>query len=111
MVAVPMENGIWIIDGQARTLYANDRMAEILGTSRSELTGQPSFDYVFEADVDAAQRLFAKKGHGDIDPFRFRLRRKDGSGVWVAVQGTPMHDASGQFLGIVGTFSVTGDAP
>ena len=99
-------DGIWIIDAEAKTAYANERMSEILGTSPAEMVGKPSFAYLFPEDVSEAQRLFEAKTRGDTNPFRFKLRRKDGSGVWVDVQGTPMHNAAGVFRGIVGTFSV-----
>ncbi len=100
-------DGIWIIDAEAQTVYANDRMAEILGTSASEMMGKPSFTYVFPEDVESAQRLFEAKKRGSIEPFHFKLRQKDGSAVWVDVQGTPMYNAAGEFKGIVGTFSET----
>lgn len=104
------QDGIWIIDAQANTVYANERMAEILGTSPSVMLGQPSFTYIFPEDAAAAQRLFEQKVHGDTGPFRFKLRRQDGSAVWVSVQGTPMHNADGEFKGIVGTFSALEDS-
>lgn len=99
-------DGIWIIGPDAKTTYASDRMAEILGTSPSEMIGSDSFSFLFPEDVEAAQRLFEAKTRGDATPFRFRLRRNDGAAVWVDVQGTPMHNAAGVFRGIVGTFSV-----
>jgi hypothetical protein len=55
----------------------------------------------------AAQRLFDAKSHGDAKPFHFKLRRKDGSAVWVDVQGTPLYNAVGVFRGIVGAFSAS----
>jgi PAS domain S-box-containing protein len=100
-------DGIWIIDANARTLYANAAMAEILGITPPDLIGQPSFEFVFPEDAPAAQKLFDSKQRGDANPFHFKLRRKDGSPIWVDVQGTPMHNAAGEFLGIVGTFSVS----
>ncbi len=99
-------DGIWIIDSNASTLYANPTMAEILGTTVLELIGKPSFDYVFPEDVEAARKLFESKQRGEKSPFHFRLRRKDGTPTWVDVQGTPMHSVAGEFLGIVGTFRV-----
>jgi PAS domain S-box-containing protein len=102
-------DGIWIIDAEAKTAYANERMAAILATSTSEMIGHPSFAYVFSEDVEEAQRLFERKVLGDTKPFHFRLRRRDGSGIWVDVQGTPMYNAAGVFKGIVGTFSVSPD--
>jgi PAS domain S-box-containing protein len=100
-------DGIWIIDSQARTTYVNDRMAEILGLSPSEIIGQDSLGYVFPEDAAHARRLFESKREGNAESFRFRLRRKDGSAVWVTVQGTPMFDDAGAFSGIVGTFAVS----
>jgi PAS domain S-box-containing protein len=79
-------------------------MAVLLGTTVDRLLGQPSFDYVFPEDVPGAQRLFELKSRGDMSPFEFRLRRSDGTPVWVSVQGTPMHDESGAFRGVIGTF-------
>jgi PAS domain S-box-containing protein len=101
------QDGIWIIDSDASTLYANAAMAAILGVDPSELAGQPSFSYIFPEDVDAARQLFESKQQGDAAPFPFRLRRKDGSAIWVDIQGTPMHNSTGDFLGIVGTFRIS----
>ena len=109
-MTIAMENdrdGIWIIGVDAKTTYANERMAEILGTSPSEMVGRESFTYVFPEDRDAAQRLFDAKTRGDTKPFHFKLRRIDGSPVWVDVQGTPLYNAADVFRGIVGTFSVS----
>jgi PAS domain S-box-containing protein len=102
-------DGLWIINADAKTVYASDRMAEMLGTTPSEMKGHPSFDYVFPEDVPAAQRLFEAKMKGDRVPFHFRLRREDGSAIWVNVQGTPLHNAAGDFRGIVGSFTVSTD--
>jgi PAS domain S-box-containing protein len=99
-------DGIWIIDAAGDTVLANARMGEILKTSPSEMIGQSSFSYIFPEDEPAARRLFEAKSEGDSKPFHFRLRRKDGSEIWVDVQGTPMRNASGEFNGIVGTFTV-----
>jgi PAS domain S-box-containing protein len=101
------KDGIWIIDSDARTVFANERMTEILGATLSEMLGQPSFAYVFPEDVPAAQALFEAKGRGNALLFRFKLRRKDCAAIWVDVQANPMHNAEGTFKGIVGTFTVS----
>lgn len=98
-------DGIWIIDSNARTTYINQRMGEILGVCPEEILGMDSMEFIFPEDLKDAQRLFESKKSGDAETFRFRLRRKDGSGVWVHVQGTPMYNAAGTFNGIVGTFT------
>src|SRR5438477_10576299 len=100
-------DGLWIINANARTVYASERMAEMLGTTPSEMYSYPSFDYVFPEDIAAAQHLFDLKKTGNSAPFHFRLRRKDGSAIWVDVQGTPLYNANGVFNGIVGTFTAS----
>jgi PAS domain S-box-containing protein len=96
--------GIWTIDAEGKTTFASESMAQLLRTRVQDLLGKPSFDYIFPEDAPAARRLFDLKSRGDTGPFEFRLRRSDGTAVLVSVQGTPMHDASGQFCGIIGTF-------
>jgi len=70
------QDGLWIINAEANTIFANERMAEILGETVAEMIGRPSFAYVFPEDQPAAQRLFESKMQGNADPFRFRLRRR-----------------------------------
>jgi PAS domain S-box-containing protein len=100
-------DGLWIINTEAKTVYASDRMAEMLGTTPSEMKGQDSFGYLFPEDVAAAQHLFDFKKTGNRAPFHFQLRRKDRSAIWVDVQATPLFNAAGAFNGIVGTFTVS----
>lgn len=99
--------GLWIIDAQGVTVYANDDMARILGVTVADLMGKDSFQYVFPEDQIAAQQLFASKKAGDSSPFHFRLRREDNSSIWADVQGTPIKNSAGQFIGIVGSFTVS----
>jgi PAS domain S-box-containing protein len=101
------QDGIWIINAEGKTVFASDSMAQILGMTSTELIGKDSFLFVFPEDLPAAQRLFSAKQAGSSAPFHFRLRRADGTAIWVDVQGTPMRNASGQFTGIVGTFTVS----
>lgn len=110
MIAELMEKhpaGIWIIDPEGKTIYASERLVQLLGTPRSELVGQPLFTFVFPKDLNLAQRLLDAENHDRMDPFYIRLRRKNGLTVGVDVRGTPMHNAIGLFTGIIITFSVS----
>jgi PAS domain S-box-containing protein len=98
-------DGIWTINAEGRTVFANKPMVQILGTTVSAMIGQSSFDFVFPEDLEAAKRLFEIKRGGDTQSFQFRLRRTDGSSVWVNISNTPMFSQSGEFQGIVGLFS------
>jgi PAS domain S-box-containing protein len=99
--------GIWIIDPDGRTVYASERLAQVLGTPRSELIGTPLITHVFPKDLNLAQRFLDAENHDHMDPFHIRLRRRNGLAVGVDVRGSPMHNAIGMFTGIIITFSVS----
>jgi two-component system cell cycle sensor histidine kinase/response regulator CckA len=103
-VLVEQSPGIWKIDADGTTTYANEAMAGLLRTTVDKMVGKPSFDFVYPEDFEAARQLFEAKGRGDTRPFEFRVRRADDTPLWVSVFGTPMHDAAGKFLGIIATF-------
>jgi PAS domain S-box-containing protein len=101
--AVP--EGIWVVDAQGRTIFSNQRMAEILGTDLESLYSWSCFDSVYPADLTEAQSHFARTFSGDRRPFDFRLRRADGSPVWVSICCQPVYDSAGVTVGLLGLFS------
>jgi hypothetical protein len=100
--AVP--EGIWIVDPQGQTIFSNRRMAEILRLSPEEMQGHSCFSSVYPDDLAAAQGHFARTMAGDRRPFEFRMRRGDGSPVWVSITCMQLWDASSQ-VGLFGLFS------
>jgi PAS domain S-box-containing protein len=101
--AVP--DGIWVVDAQGRTIFNNKRMAEILGADTESLSEQTCFDCVFAEDRSEAERQFAQGMGGNRQPFDFRLRRNDGSEIWVSISCGPVTDASGAVVGLLGLFA------
>jgi PAS domain S-box-containing protein len=101
--AVP--EGIWVVDPQGRTIFSNRRMAEILGTDFELMPEQSCFGCVYPHELEDAQRHFARTLAGDRRPFDFRLRRADGSPIWVSISCMPIRDATGAPVGLLGLFS------
>jgi PAS domain S-box-containing protein len=79
-------------------------MAEILGIDEL-MPAQSCFACVFPEELADAQRQFARNLAGDRRPFDFRLRRGDGSPIWVSISSTPVYDDAGSTVGILGLFS------
>src|SRR5215472_6036127 len=100
--AVP--EGIWVCDPEGRTVFSNRRMAEILGVDFASMPGQSCFGCVFPEDLAEAQHQFARGLAGDRPPFDFRLRRADGSPVWVSISCRPVFDDTGALAGVLGLF-------
>jgi PAS domain S-box-containing protein len=101
--AVP--EGIWVVSPQGRTIFCNERVAEILGTDVESLQRLSCFDAVFPADLEEAQRQFGLQMAGGGRTFDFRLRRIDGSAVWVSISCMPMYDDGGVCIGLLGLFT------
>lgn len=98
--------GVLIVDANARTLYSNARMAEILETSKAKMLGQLFFRYVHPEDVDFAKELLDSQNYGDTNFFRFRLCKEDGSAIWVEMLGSPIVDAHKRVIGTLGIFKM-----
>jgi len=103
VLAVP--DGIWVVDPQGQTIFNNKRMAEILGSGTESLSEQSCFDCIFPEDLPEAQRQFAQSIASNRQPFDFRLRRNDGSPIWVSISCGRVFDASGVVVGLLGLFS------
>jgi two-component system, cell cycle sensor histidine kinase and response regulator CckA len=100
--AIP--EGIWIVTPEGRTAFCNKRMAELLGTNVESLQKLSCFDPVFPEDLEEGQRQFRLQMAGH-EPFDFRLRRMDGSAIWVSISCKPMYDDSGICTGLLGLFT------
>jgi PAS domain S-box-containing protein len=94
------QEGIFVFDADSRVLFANARLAEILGYAPEELIGRPSSDFVLpddkEVEVRRAQR---EAGLGSI--FENTYRRKNGTTVWLSVALSPIMER-GRFAGSFG---------
>jgi hypothetical protein len=66
---------------------------------------QTCFGCVYPDELADAERHFARTFAGDSRPFDFRLRRGDGSPVWVSISCMPVGDGTGAQVGLLGLFS------
>lgn len=97
--------GIWLIDEQARTLYANKRMAELLNVTLEELEAHAVPDFLFPEDEATGKARILSNLQGHSEQFEFRFRRADGSELHTLAATSPVRDASGQIVGALGMFT------
>lgn len=97
--------GIWLVDREGRTLYVNDRLAELLGHPADSLTGRAVVEFCYPEDEDVVRVRVARNLAGQAEQFEFRFRRADGSAVEVLASTSPAREASGAITGALGFFS------
>jgi len=82
--------GVWTIDLEGDTTFANRRMAEIAGCTVEEFAKSNMWDFVDESDRPAVQERMAARARGVGEQHDFRLRRKDGTLVWTSMSAAPI---------------------
>ena len=97
-----MGEGMWVVDPEGTTTFANRRMAEMLGYAPEEMVGRPMFWFMFEEDVPSSQRNMAQRREGIGAQHDFRFRKKDGTEVWTIVTGNPVTDGEGRVVSVLG---------
>ncbi|MBD2056182.1 PAS domain S-box protein [Oculatella sp. FACHB-28] len=91
--------GIWLLDANLRTEYANQRLAEMLGYSLEEMQNRSLFDFMDQTGRVEAEYRIERRKQGIKEQFDFRVLRKDGSNLWVLVSASPILNQRGEFAG------------
>ena len=92
--------GVWEVDAEGRTLYANPRMTEMLGYRPGELIGVKAMDVVAPESVALAQAEWAARERGETAAsVEFEFVRKDGARLYVESTATPVLGPDGRFAG------------
>ena len=96
-------DGLWLLDGTGRTLYANPRMAELLRRTPEEMAGLSAYD----VHDESGKRQFAEHlraacagdpGHDDRETMYLRA---DGTPIWLLASWRPVHDDDGSLIGFL----------
>jgi PAS domain S-box-containing protein len=91
--------GIWLIDAQARTTFVNRHTAELLGYTESEMIGQKIFAFMDQTRKPTAEQNLQRRQRGIEEREAVRLQRKDGTPIWVLGSTNPLYDRQGRYAG------------
>jgi two-component system, NtrC family, sensor kinase len=94
--------GIWILDAEGNTTFANAKMSKMLGYSVEEMVGMPLFAFMDAQEQAIAAEKLERRRQGISEQHDFKFRRKDGSELWALVSTNPILNATGQFVGALG---------
>jgi two-component system sensor kinase FixL len=96
------QEGIWLLDAEAKTVEVNERMARMLGYTIDEMRGRHLFEFMDEEARAEAEVLLDQRRKGIAEKYDFRYRTKTGGDLWTMVTTAPMHNAQGAYAGALG---------
>lgn len=97
-----INEGVFCVNSDGVIVYANRQFCKNLRHAETEVIGKSIFDFFFDdkhAALSQAKLELRRKGVSDV--YDIKMRRKNGEGFWVRVNGKPVYDAQGQFVGSV----------
>nr|WP_302053598.1 EAL domain-containing protein [Nocardioides panacis] len=99
------QEGIWLVNPQGRTVYVNQKMADIVGHPIEELYARGVLDLLDVEDATSlSRRLLARRTAG-AEEYELHLRHPDGTSRCLQVHGSPLWDSDGEFVGSLGMVS------
>ncbi len=94
-----LNEGVWVIDPQAKTVFVNPKMAGMLGYRMDEMQGKSVYDFAMQKDHPHLNKLLDRRQQGINEQHEFIFLHKDGSQVFTLVGGTPLFDEQGEYQG------------
>jgi PAS domain S-box-containing protein len=97
--------GIWLLDANFDTSFVNRQIAEMLGYQPGEMLGRSVFDFYFSEDIPRKRNGLARRREMVSEHLEDRLRRRDGTELWVRMAAIPTSTDNGEFNGAMAIVS------
>ena len=97
-----INEGIYCVNSTGVLIFANDRFSKALGYNVSEIIGKSFLDLVLgEENVRISKAKLELRKRGISDSYDILMKKKSGEGVWLRLNGKPVIDNSGEFMGVI----------
>lgn len=97
-----VNEGIYCVNTSGEVIYANERFCKNLGYTVNEVLGQDIFNLLYNAEnIALARTKMELRKKGVSDSYDIQVKTKSGTPLWVRMNGKPLNDASGAFIGAI----------
>ena len=97
--------GIWLLDLNFDTSFVNRQMAEMLGYQPAEMLGRSVFDFYYSEDIPSKRMGLSRRREMVSEHLEDRLRKRDGTELWVRMAAIPLSTDRGDFNGAMAIVS------
>lgn len=94
-----MNDGFWVLDAQGRILFANEKLASLLGYGISDLVGTSAFELFDEDNCEILVKQIDNRMEGKLGSYEIQMTRRDGAQITCLMRGAPRFNAEGQCTG------------
>lgn len=97
-----INEGIYCVDSNGIVVYANEQFCKRLGYAIDEVVGIEIFSQLYnEENVRLARAKLQLRKRGVSDSYNIQLKTKTGNPIWVRMNGKPILNKEGEFIGSV----------
>ncbi|HEX6712803.1 MAG TPA: EAL domain-containing protein [Thermoleophilaceae bacterium] len=93
--------GVWVLDADDRTTFANERMAKMVASTPETMLGAPVYDFLDPSSAEATRAALQRRRSGVTELREMPFQRCDGTTLHALVESMPLHDADGNYAGAV----------
>ena len=94
-----MNDGFWVLDAQGRILFANEKLASLLGYGISDLVGTSAFELFDEDNCEILVKQIDNRMEEKLGSYEIQMTRRDGAQITCLMRGAPRFNAEGQCTG------------
>jgi len=96
-----LQEGIWAIDREGRTTFANQAMARMLGYETEEMLERHLFSFMAEEHIPECRMYIERRERGAKEQHDFEFLRKNGDRINVSLSVAPIFDEYGSYAGAI----------
>lgn len=82
LIVETANEGIWKLDKDAKIIYVNPRLCEMLGHTTKEMLGKYKWDFLFPEDESWCKDIWERRKSGISEQVDIRFRHKSGRQIW-----------------------------